>query len=150
MASQEAVQDWRITTQRPSRPIGDCEARGFPAAFLGVVLVLMGYDGIGFRDSNLDVNSDPLSADSQDPNGEKWDSSYCPFNEIADPPGSTPMYQVVEEYADSNEKFFADFYPTLEKMLMNGYTASDLVVGPMASHACPYQDPYDWSRYYSC
>eukprot|EP00438_Fugacium_kawagutii_P036236 Skav234093 [mRNA] locus=scaffold212:218315:221171:- [translate_table: standard] len=87
---------------------------------------------------------------SGDPTGDSWDSSYCPFTTIEDPPGSTPMYQVVEEYADSNEKFFSDFFPVLEKMLMNGYDASDLVVMPMASHACPYQDPSDWHRYYSC
>lgn len=66
-------------------------------------------------------------------------------------PGSgIARYRVVEEYADSNEKFFADFFPVLEKMLMNGYNASDLVVTPMASHACPYQDPHDWHRHYSC
>ena len=87
---------------------------------------------------------------SEDPTGDSWESSHCPFNTIADPPGSTPMYQVVEEYADSNEKFFSDFFPVLEKMLMNGYDASDLVVAPMASHECPYQDPHDWHRYYSC
>ena len=87
---------------------------------------------------------------SEDPHGDSWDSSHCPFNTIADPPGSTPMYQVVEEYADSNEKFFSDFFPVLEKMLMNGYDASELLVAPMVSHECPYQDPHDWRRYYSC
>ncbi|CAE7034834.1 APX1 [Symbiodinium sp. CCMP2592] len=85
-----------------------------------------------------------------DVHGDSWDSSYCPFTTIADPPGSTPMYQVVEEYADSNEKFFSDFFPVLEKMLKNGYSTEDLQETPMASHACPYQDPHDWHRYYSC
>jgi hypothetical protein len=87
---------------------------------------------------------------SDDPIGETWDSSHCPLNTIEDPPGSDPMYRVVEEYADSNEKFFADFYPTLEKMLMNGYNASDLATMPMASHECPFQDIHNWHRYYSC
>lgn len=106
-----------------------------------------------------DWNSEAIKSDwrlrspripSNDVHGDSWDSSHCPFTTIADPPGSTPMYRVVEEYADSNEKFFADFFPVLEKMLMNGYNASDLVVTPMASHACPYQDPHDWHRHYSC
>ena len=43
-------------------------------------------------------------------------------------------YRIVEEYADSNAAFLADFFPTFEKMLRNGYGPTYL--GTASSPAC--------------
>ncbi len=45
----------------------------------------------------------------------------CPFNTMEEPAGSTPLHQIFEEYAASQEAFARDFVPALEKMLSNGY-----------------------------
>lgn len=54
----------------------------------------------------------------------------CPKNRIESPAGSTPLHEIVEEYADSQEAWIRDFVPALEKMLSNGYAQQDLVDGP--------------------
>ena len=52
----------------------------------------------------------------------------CGPNQLEYPPGSTPLYQIFEEYAADQQKWVDDFFPTMEKMLSNGY--DDLVQGP--------------------
>jgi len=77
----------------------------------------------------------------------------CPFNELAEPAGTTPLYQIVEEYANDWRRWFSDFFPALEKMLGNGYATSELELAPLAGMAgvsCPLQNPYDSSRFYQC
>ena len=86
---------------------------------------------------------------ASDKNGEKWDSSYCPLNTIADPEG-TPMYQIVDEYADSAAAFLADFFPALEKMQKNGYTDAELTSTELSASTCPLQDTSDSNRFYTC
>jgi len=49
----------------------------------------------------------------------------CGFQRHAEPAGSTPLYKIVEEFADDKDAWLKVFVPTLEKMLSNGY--SDLV-----------------------
>jgi len=69
------------------------------------------------------------------------------------PPGSTPLYQVVQEYADEQAKFISDFAPALEKMLSNGYSDSDLQSAPangMSGYSCPFQIKSDHQRSYVC
>jgi len=109
----------------------------------------------GLRNFNLDATKKDWRFTSpkvppSDPVGEQWDVGKCPVNDFADPSGSTPMHQIVEEYADSNEKFLADFVPTFEKMLRNGYAAHELESAPMASFECPAQAPYAATRFYRC
>ena len=43
------------------------------------------------------------------------------MNKLEYPEGSTPLYQIFEEYAADNQKWVDDFIPALEKMLANGY-----------------------------
>eukprot|EP00928_Gymnodinium_smaydae_P059961 TRINITY_DN4346_c0_g2_i1.p1 TRINITY_DN4346_c0_g2~~TRINITY_DN4346_c0_g2_i1.p1 ORF type:complete len:1442 (-),score=139.16 TRINITY_DN4346_c0_g2_i1:48-4373(-) len=56
----------------------------------------------------------------------------CPQQSLAYPEDSAPMGQVVEEYADDGQWFVENFYPTLEKMLTNGYGAGELQDAPVA------------------
>ena len=46
----------------------------------------------------------------------------CPRNMLADPLGSTPTHQLIENYADDQALFIKDFSSALFKMLSNGYT----------------------------
>ena len=41
---------------------------------------------------------------------------------LADPLGSTPTHQLIENYADDQALFIKDFSSALFKMLSNGYT----------------------------
>ena len=43
------------------------------------------------------------------------------MNKLQEPEGSTPLHEIIDEYADSNDAFIRDFIPVLEKMLANGY-----------------------------
>ena len=52
---------------------------------------------------------------------------------------------------ESHSHFLADFFPTLEKMLSNGYTQDQLTHAPMAEYEC--KDPIlsedvscDWAQ----
>jgi len=78
----------------------------------------------------------------------------CPFAMIQEPANATPTSQVVEEYADNNAAFVRDFFPTLEKMLANGYdAASELQDAPaagMSGFKCPIQHPTDYKAEYTC
>ena len=50
----------------------------------------------------------------------------CPLQTLAVPEGSTPLHQIVEEYAEDQDAWIRDFIPALEKMLANGYNSHDL------------------------
>merc|ERR1719310_893377 len=52
-------------------------------------------------------------------NGKK-DDPQCPPNRMQFG-GSKPLYQIVEEFADNQQKFIGAFQRALEKMLENGY-----------------------------
>ena len=41
-------------------------------------------------------------------------------------PDGEPLYQIVEDLADSNENLMKDFSPAMEKMINNGYQAESL------------------------
>ena len=47
----------------------------------------------------------------------------CPKQRLAEPLGSTPLYEIMEEYADDQTAWINDFIPTMEKMMRNGYPA---------------------------
>lgn len=79
-----------------------------------------------------------------------WNSESCAFNTIQSPVGSTPVYKIVEEFADSNEKFLAAFYPAYEKMLTNGYTQAELHSVDLPVMRCDLQNPANSSRQYAC
>merc|ERR1712048_796023 len=50
----------------------------------------------------------------------------CGLQQHAEPCGATPLYQIVEEFAEDKEKWLEVFVPTLEKMLRNGYGDGEL------------------------
>lgn len=110
-------------------------------------------------------NFNPAGWDLQVPGGIRlWENTWtyingqrgeprCPLNALSVPAGSTPLHQVVEEYADDNNAFFRDFVPTLEKMLSNGYSNGDFTAAPtegMSGFSCPPQVLNNRSRYYQC
>ena len=42
---------------------------------------------------------------------------------MAEPAGSTPVSQIMDEYANNQSTWINDFIPTMEKMMRNGYSA---------------------------
>ena len=66
----------------------------------------------------------------------------CAKQRHAEPAGSTPLYQIMEEYANDQTAWINDFIPAMEKMLHNGYTS--LTDGPdyHANVYCPLPPIY--------
>ena len=54
----------------------------------------------------------------------------CPLQVLAEPAGSDPMHQVVEEFAQFQNVWVAEFMDVLEKVLENGYKEGELEQGP--------------------
>jgi len=50
----------------------------------------------------------------------------CGLQQHAEPCGSTPLYQLVEKFAEDKNEWLKVFVPTLEKMLRNGYGEEEL------------------------
>jgi len=77
----------------------------------------------------------------------------CMLNTDVDPPGDIPLHKIVEQYADDQTAWVADFFPVLEKMLANGYSDADLSSAPaagMTGFVYKSQDRQDTNRFYSC
>lgn len=65
----------------------------------------------------------------------------CPFQTLAEPPEDEPLHEIVESFADSTERWLEVFFPTLEKMIANGYADGELQAAPaegMSSFSCPH------------
>jgi len=54
----------------------------------------------------------------------------CPKQRLAEPPGDTPLYQIMEEYASNQTTWISDYITTHEKMVQNGYAAGSLALAP--------------------
>lgn len=67
----------------------------------------------------------------------------CEKMTLEEPPGSTPLHQIIEDYADHQENWIRDFVPTFEKLISNGYTEEELEDGPdqWTGITCPRQLP---------
>eukprot|EP00927_Polykrikos_kofoidii_P074379 TRINITY_DN70365_c0_g1_i1.p1 TRINITY_DN70365_c0_g1~~TRINITY_DN70365_c0_g1_i1.p1 ORF type:complete len:716 (+),score=97.82 TRINITY_DN70365_c0_g1_i1:89-2236(+) len=77
----------------------------------------------------------------------------CGKQMLESPIGSTPLFEIMEEYADHQDNWIRDFVPALEKMLANGYTAGDLTDGPdhWSDVVCPEQDSQESAhRFWAC
>ena len=68
----------------------------------------------------------------------------CPFQDLAEPAGSEPLYTIFEDFADNLDHWVRDFKSSFEKMLSNGY-GNTLVPGPdqWTNVTCP--KPNRWS-----
>jgi len=75
----------------------------------------------------------------------------CPPNKLAEPPGSQPLHEIFEEFADNQQSFVNEFVPALEKMLSNGYGAGDLTQGPNFEDdiVCPPPEG-GWNFFVTC
>ena len=58
---------------------------------------------------------------------DKFNVPNCDVNKIEEPAGTKPLHQIVEEYAKDQNAWIADFIPTLEKMMSNGYEDGELI-----------------------
>jgi len=79
-----------------------------------------------------DEDGKPYGCDGFD---EKWLTGkkrsvdpVCGKEEYA--PEGDPLYQIVEDFADSNEAMMIDFVPAIEKMIENGYTGDSMTEIP--------------------
>ena len=96
------------------------------------------------------VNNTPTGCPGlQDFTSEKWleeniytwplidgivQEPLCPFQDMAVPSGSEPLYSIFEEFADNQANWVRDFKSSFEKMLYNGY-------GPTLNNA-----PDQWTK----
>ena len=66
----------------------------------------------------------------------------CAKQRHAEPAGTTPLYQIMEEYANDQTVWINHYIPAMEKMLRNGYTS--LTDGPdyHADVYCPLPPIY--------
>eukprot|EP00088_Acartia_fossae_P010335 TRINITY_DN15144_c0_g1_i1.p1 TRINITY_DN15144_c0_g1~~TRINITY_DN15144_c0_g1_i1.p1 ORF type:complete len:261 (+),score=53.26 TRINITY_DN15144_c0_g1_i1:102-785(+) len=78
------------------------------------------------------ANNDTYAVWSSFPGQHGWEFSQpeCPLQMAAEPPGSTPVYRIMEEYAEDQTKWIDDFTHTFEKMMRNGYTDEELKNAP--------------------
>lgn len=83
----------------------------------------------GFENFNTDTFKKGYDWTWSTVGGTKSDPQ-CAKNTLERPPGSTPLHEILEEYADSQSNWIRDFVPTLEKMLANGYASGELHDGP--------------------
>ena len=84
-------------------------------------------------------------------NGRKADPE-CPRNLMSEPPeANEQLADIFEEYARDQSRWILDFADTLEKMLSNGYEASELVDAPdhYTGVVCPRQK-LDGNKFYNC
>ena len=85
-------------------------------------------------------------------NGIKGDPD-CPRNLISEPPeANEPLADIFEEYARDQSKWILDFADALEKMLSNGYQASELVDAPdhYTGVVCPRIKQNVVKTFYNC
>jgi len=70
----------------------------------------------------------------------------CDPQRLAEPEGDTPLHEIVEHFADRSENWLEVFFPTMEKMLANGYQDGELQEAPaegMSGFSCTRQTPDD-------
>ena len=66
--------------------------------------------------------SDDIDTSNYNWKDYKTSDPLCELNDIRDPPTDKPLHEIFEDYANDQNLWVADFMPTLEKMLANGYT----------------------------
>ena len=54
----------------------------------------------------------------------------CEKQRLEEPAGSTPLYKVMEEYADNQTTWIDHYFKAHEKMVSNGYAAESLTTAP--------------------
>ena len=63
----------------------------------------------------------------------------CEKQKLSEPAGSTPLYQVMEEYANDQTTWINDYIQAHEKMVSNGYASGSLSASPdhFTNVVCP-------------
>ena len=84
-------------------------------------------DGIIHGCPGLEHFNDSMASDAREAiwsklPGQGLAQPLCQKQRREEPAGSTPMYQIMEEYANDQTAWINDFVPALEKMLANGYS----------------------------
>jgi hypothetical protein len=72
--------------------------------------------------------------------GQKWGLGQpgCEKQTLTEPAGSTPLYQIMEEYAHDNTVWIDDFTLAFEKMMRNGYSSLENAVAATSANVyCP-------------
>jgi hypothetical protein len=96
---------------------------------LGLYLNFTVTDGIiggcpGLEHMNASMQSnDPWYAVSKEKLGGTDGQPGCGRQMLSEPAGSTPVSQIMDEYANNQTAWINDFIPTMEKMMRNGYSA---------------------------
>lgn len=86
-----------------------------------------GRDGVlhgckGLEHFNASMQSDDKKTIISKQDGDRVTGEpQCGKQMLQEPAGSTPLYQVMEEYAADQTAWINDYIPTMEKMMRNGY-----------------------------
>ena len=80
-----------------------------------------------YLDFNVTEDGTPFGCPGFPEGFDRFNIPGCDVNKIEEPLGSKPLHQIVEEYAHDVNVWIADFIPTMEKMMSNGYDDGELI-----------------------
>ena len=93
-----------------------------------------------YHDFNVTDDGRPYGCPGlTEPEPKRFRFPECGVNKIEEPPGSTPLYQIVEKYATDQDAWLQDFVPALEKMLSNGYNRYESILSMSLFHLKIFQ-----------
>jgi hypothetical protein len=105
-------------------------------------------DGVIHGCPGLEIFNETMTEDNGKPVWSGPSGKYnqgqqpdCGLQQLSEPEGSQPLYQIMEEFANNQTSWINDFYGALEKMMQNGYTSlNNLSFDRFENVDCPWPD----------
>jgi len=94
---------------------------------MGLYLDFQVTDGVPHGCTGLEHFKEQMASDARSsvwsyiPGQQGWAQPLCGKQTLAEPAGSTPLYMIMEEYANSQTAWINDYTLAFEKMMRNGY-----------------------------
>ena len=95
----------------------------------------------GLEHINASMASDDQSFVYSRLPGQGLAQPLCQKQRHAEPVGSTPLFQIMEEYANNQTAWINEFIPAMEKMLRNGYSSLEPAPNFHTNIECPLHVP---------
>jgi hypothetical protein len=83
--------------------------------------IISGCPGLEDFYADMQANNGRYAESRETPGGIAGQPG-CGKQMLAEPAGSTPVSQIMDEYANNQSTWINDFIPTMEKMMRNGYS----------------------------
>ncbi len=122
---------------------------------MGLYLDFQVTDGVphgcpGLEHFKEEMASDKKSAIWSKPAGSKGKAQpECGKQMIAEPEGSTPVYKIMEEFADDNNVWIDAFTLAMEKMMRKGYSGLQATPDVNINQECPIPKRDDFVTCYT-